>query len=313
MDMLSELRELAFATRLKRLSERLWRDVSRIYSELDVEFEPRWFSILYSLSQNSSMTITELAGTLRLTHPAVNQLAAEMSDKGLLLSQKSKKDERKRLLRLSSKGKRIVAKLKPEWELIRKATDALIQESGFDMLSAMDNIEAQLNERDMYDRVQQERHGPLEIAEYKPAWKKHFRALNCEWLERFFAVEAHDEAVLSDPKGEILDQGGAIFFAQLNRKVVGTCTLVRHKGELFELAKMAVTESARGMGIGRLLAMTIMERAKELGARIIYLQTSPKLKTANLLYKKMGFRKVSKNPFSSSNYQRCTHVMRRKL
>ncbi|MFH2001736.1 MAG: bifunctional helix-turn-helix transcriptional regulator/GNAT family N-acetyltransferase [Planctomycetota bacterium] len=313
MDMLSELRELAFATRLKRLSERLWRDVSRIYDELEVEFEPRWFPILYSLSQNTSMTITALADTLRLTHPAVNQIAAEMSDKGLLISFKCKEDERRRLLRLSSKGKKTVERLKPAWELIRLATGALITESGYDMLSAMDRIEQLLTEQSLYERVRLQQNGPLEIVDFKPAWKRHFRGLTLEWLAHHFSVEADDEAVLSDPQSAILDPGGAVLFARLNNKFVGTCALIRHDSGLFELAKMGVTESARGMGIGRRLALAVIERAGALGAEVLYLQTSPKLKAANHLYKNLGFRKVSKNPLSQSHYQRCTTVMRRRL
>ena len=44
-DIIAELGELAFASRLKRLSDRLMRDVSRIYQQMDVDFEARWFSV----------------------------------------------------------------------------------------------------------------------------------------------------------------------------------------------------------------------------------------------------------------------------
>ena len=46
MDLVNELAELAIATRLKRLSERLSIDVSKIYKESEVDFEARWFLIL---------------------------------------------------------------------------------------------------------------------------------------------------------------------------------------------------------------------------------------------------------------------------
>ena len=39
MDVLKQLGELAFASRLKRLSERLMKGVTRLYREHDVEFE----------------------------------------------------------------------------------------------------------------------------------------------------------------------------------------------------------------------------------------------------------------------------------
>lgn len=313
MDMLSDLRELAFATRLKRLSERLMRDVSRVYKELAVDFEPRWFSIVYTLSENNSMTVTSLARSLRLTHPAVNQLAAELMDAGLLISSKSKKDERKRLLRLSAKGRKTADALSPAWELIRICTADLIREGGVDMLAALDRIEDRLDMQNMFERVQIKKQGSLDIVDYKPSWKKHFRTLTCEWLDHYFSVEEDDEAVISDPKGRILDAGGAIIFARLDSRFVGTCALMRHNGTCFELAKMAVTPKARGMGIGRRLAMEVMERARSLDAETLYLQTSPKLEVANLLYKKLGFKKVSKHPLDSARYQRCTIVMKKEL
>ena len=37
MDIIQELGSLAFASRLKRISERLMKDVSRVYADLDVD------------------------------------------------------------------------------------------------------------------------------------------------------------------------------------------------------------------------------------------------------------------------------------
>jgi hypothetical protein len=69
MDIITELAELAFASRLKRLSERLAKDVLLLYRKLDVDFEARWFSVLYTLSP---MAVTKLAQSLVLTHMAIN-------------------------------------------------------------------------------------------------------------------------------------------------------------------------------------------------------------------------------------------------
>ena len=108
VDIITELQELAFASRLKRLSERLMKDVSQLYRKLDVDFEARWFSILYALNRQSPMTVTALAQTLRFTHTAANQLSTEMTKKGLLYTAKGEKDERQRFLHLSEKGRRTV-------------------------------------------------------------------------------------------------------------------------------------------------------------------------------------------------------------
>lgn len=314
VDIITELQELAFASRLKRLSERLMKDVSQLYRKLDVDFEARWFSILYALNRQSPMTVTALARTLRFTHTAANQLSTEMTKKGLLYTAKGEKDERQRFLHLSEKGRRTVEMLTPVWEEIRLATKDLIDSTGCDILSALTKIEGQLDEQDMVERVWRRLKGrppgEVEIVEYRPAFKKHFDSLNREWLEEYFTVEKEDEKVLSDPNGKILRQGGAILFASLDEAIVGTAALIRHRDGTFELAKMAVTAKARGLGIGRTLTQAVIERARAFGAVELYLQTNAKLKAANHLYWKFGFRKTNRNPFGFLNYQRPTFIMR---
>ena len=84
MDIISELGEMAFATRLKRLGERLGRDVSLLYHKLNIDFEARWFAIFYSLKMHSPMTVIGLADYLGISHTAVRQLLNEMSNKDLV-------------------------------------------------------------------------------------------------------------------------------------------------------------------------------------------------------------------------------------
>ena len=103
MDIIKQLGSLALASRLKRLSDALMQGVEQLYREQEVTFHPRWFPVAYLLKQKSPMAVTEIAEALGMTHPAVNQTAAQMTRHGLLLSRKDKKDERRRLLSLSKK------------------------------------------------------------------------------------------------------------------------------------------------------------------------------------------------------------------
>lgn len=314
MDIIKELAELAFASRLKRLSERLSKDVSLLYRKLDVDFEARWFSILYALNRKSPMAVTEIAQSLGLTHTAINQLAKEMMKNDLLYSSKGKKDERKRLIYLSDKGKSVAQKLQPVWEEISTATRELITSSGYDLLAAIGKIEEGLDEQDMFERVWRKLKGvppgDLAICEYSPALKKHFKALNYEWLETYFEVEKTDKSIFSDPNGKIVKNGGAIFFSTVNENVVGTAALLRHRNGALELTKMAVTRKFQGRGIGAKLLQRIIDRAKELGTTELFLQTNSKLKAANHLYRKFGFKKTKKSPLDVSQYKRSTFVMR---
>jgi DNA-binding MarR family transcriptional regulator len=314
MDLVEQLGELALATRLKRLSERLQKDVSRVYRDLDTDFQARWFALLYALGTRSPQAVTDLAQTLGLTHPAVNQIAKSMIQRGLLQQARDPRDERKRLLRLSPRGKVLIRRLQPIWEEIRIANAELLAETGVDLLSDLARIETALEARSMEERVRARLDLPpaprVTIVDYRPAYKKHFRALNEEWLREHFKVEEKDEQLLADPNRTILKKGGSVLFALRDDQVVGTVALLRHGRDTWELAKMAVTLPARGLGIGKSLTHAIIARARGRGADRLYLQTSPKLTAAGRLYRQLGFRQVKHHPLPGDDYQRYTITMR---
>ena len=56
-------RELAIATRLKRLSEYLYNTADDIYKELGCEMESRWFPVVFLLSQTAPWVLVKLQGT----------------------------------------------------------------------------------------------------------------------------------------------------------------------------------------------------------------------------------------------------------
>ncbi len=74
------------------------------------------------------------------------------------------------------------------------------------------------------------------------------KALNVEWLEKYFYVEPSDILMLSNPKEEIIDKGGKIFYAKYNNQIVGTFSLLKIDEITFELSKMAVSEKFHGIG-----------------------------------------------------------------
>jgi N-acetylglutamate synthase-like GNAT family acetyltransferase/DNA-binding MarR family transcriptional regulator len=313
MDIIRDLSELALASRLKRLADRLMKDVSQIYTDCNIEFEARWFPVLYALNTKNKMNITDLASALSVSHTAVNQLVSELIQRGLAKSEKDRIDERQRLLQITDKGKSMVKRLEPIWSEIRNATREIIKQSGSDILDSIERIEVLLDQEGMYTRITRRikeniQHN-IEILDYQPAFKKYFKSLNREWLNEYFAPENEDERLLNDPRLHILKRGGIIVFARLRGKIVGTCALLKHKSGIIELAKMAVSKPYRGIGIGTQLLNEIISRALEQGYSQIYLQTNPSLKHANRLYQRSGFIKISNGPLKDDSYQRATYTM----
>jgi putative acetyltransferase len=130
----------------------------------------------------------------------------------------------------------------------------------------------------------------VEIVSYDAVYALDFARLNRAWLEQYFTVEPLDEEYLGDPEGHIVQPGGEIFFAVEADCVIGTCAAIPRSDGSFELAKLAVTPHAQGRGLGRALAMAVIEFVKSRGVTRVVLVSNSKLVPALRLYESMGFR-----------------------
>jgi putative acetyltransferase len=149
----------------------------------------------------------------------------------------------------------------------------------------------------------------VSIREFEPGDEAAFRELNEEWIRRYFVIEPKDEAVFADPRGSILDRGGRIFLAFQDGQPVGCCALLRMNSGEFEVAKMAVTESYRGNGIGRRILERAISEARASGASRLYLETNRKMQPAIRLYESLGFRHVPPERIVPSAYARADVYM----
>ena len=90
----------------------------------------------------------------------------------------------------------------------------------------------------------------IEIIDFSDELKEPIKTLNYEWLEKYFSIEKGDVISLSNPREQIIEKGGFIFYAKLNDEIVGTASLLKKTDDIFELGKMAVTTKAQGYKIG---------------------------------------------------------------
>lgn len=150
----------------------------------------------------------------------------------------------------------------------------------------------------------------ITITDYTEEKQGLFKHLNEEWLKKYFSVEPLDGSLLNDPKKEIIDKGGSIFFAESNGEIVGTVALIKSGVDGFELGKMAVTETAQGIGIGKELLEHCLAYAKSTHAKKIILYSNTILSSAIHLYRKYGFVEI---PLESGRYLRSNIKMEKKL
>lgn len=138
-----------------------------------------------------------------------------------------------------------------------------------------------------------------------------FARLNQEWIERFFRLEASDLKTLHDPQGTVLAGGGQIFFALDGETPVGAVAAVHVSPNVYELAKMAVSPSHQGRGIGEMLGQAAIDYALANGAELMFLETNSVLAPAIRLYERLGFAHAQR-PYPSA-YERADVYMERRF
>ena len=99
--------------------------------------------------------------------------------------------------------------------------------------------------------------------------------------------------------------------AERDGEAIGCVAMIAMADGGYEVAKMTVSESARGTGLGRLLMQTCIDKAKADGARRLYLETNSSLGPALGLYRAMGFVDLDPAMRPATDYARCDVWMER--
>lgn len=142
-----------------------------------------------------------------------------------------------------------------------------------------------------------------QIIQYTDQHQQVFKELNVEWLERYGLLEPRDLEMLDEPHKHILEDGGVIYLAQFDGRVIGSAALIKEHEGVYELAKMAVAVDFRGKGISKLLLDKCLEKARELKATTVTLFSNHQLRTALSLYEKYGFKHIPvvDSPFATAD------------
>jgi putative acetyltransferase len=130
------------------------------------------------------------------------------------------------------------------------------------------------------------------VVTYQKEFRAAFAELNREWIEKYFTLEPADREILGDPDGKIIDAGGQVFFVIERGEILGTCAMLRHSADEYEIAKMAVAATARGRGFGDLLMVACIAFAREQEAHRVIIVSNTILEPAIRLYRKHGFVQV---------------------
>lgn len=151
MDFTKELGCLGFTMRLKRLSDALIHDGRKMYKELGMDLEPNWYVIFRLLKKEEELSVTEIADRIMLAHTSVIAITNKMIKAGYLSSTPCEVDNRRRVLRLTTKALERLPEFEKIWNAGERGVIKALE--GTDAMAALEVLEDRFTQKGFKDRT----------------------------------------------------------------------------------------------------------------------------------------------------------------
>lgn len=136
---------------LRHVGELVDQGADEQYRALRLNTRARYTPVLRAIAAGAA-TVTDITATTHLSQGAVSQTVALMTADGLL-SRGPMDDARKSGVHLAPKGRALLKKLQPHWELTFAAIAALEAETGHPLLAALEAAAAALERESFAARL----------------------------------------------------------------------------------------------------------------------------------------------------------------
>jgi DNA-binding MarR family transcriptional regulator len=156
-------------TQLRHLIELLDGAVGAAYGEAGLNFRPRYTPVMRALEVSEPLTLGELAAHAGITQPAATQTVALMLKEGLVVTQPGTEDARRKMVRLSEKGRALLPELRLCWQATKAAADSLDAQMPYPLSQALDEAIRALDDKPFGVRIREAR---LKAGGATPAGKK---------------------------------------------------------------------------------------------------------------------------------------------
>jgi len=235
--------------------------------------------------------VRSLRAQLELDSGYMSRLLRSLEAAGLVTVGPMKSDKRVRVARLTRAGR-------AERAVLDRRSDELAA-------SLLAPLNAGQRDRLVAGMAEVERLLTAAMVEIAPLDPAHPHARHCvqEYfaeLDRRFDSGFDPELSISADDNELRPPAGLFLVATLRAEPVGSGALKFHNDAPTEIKRMWVTESARGLGVGRRLLGELEKHAADHGAKAVRLETNKSLVEAISLYRSAGYVEVA--PFNAEPY-----------
>ncbi|SMD10195.1 transcriptional regulator, MarR family with acetyltransferase activity [Desulfocicer vacuolatum DSM 3385] len=222
---------LLFGTRLKRLSDKFFNDLSIIYADQGIRFEASWFPVFYLLSRHKEVTISKVAGELEITHPGASQIVTALKKKGFVNIQQNKEDKRVKKVILTNAGKEKLSEIKPVWRALLETMHELPRSEGASSkaLELLEELEDEMDRVDLVDLVEKKLQfnrflEKIEIVPYAEAYHEGLMALALNWIaENPDTIQGNMDWINQTHKLVYESQTHVILLAVLGDRTIAAC------------------------------------------------------------------------------------------
>jgi predicted GNAT family N-acyltransferase/DNA-binding MarR family transcriptional regulator len=289
---LEKSQSLILGNLLQRLTENLRKEAQLFYRSQNIDFEPKWFPVIYVLSQKKAISVVVLSQEIGYSHPTTISLLKELEKKELIGSAKDAKDERKRLITLTEKANELIQQLQPLWAVMTQALVELTDTEN-NLYKAINEVNQNLKTKNLFDRmttIKEMNLTPEKTVENNIKVEK----IEDSKLESIaFAIRKQvfvEEQNVSQERESMDDAEAIHYLATVNGLPAGAARYrIMEKGVKIE--RIAVLSSYRGKKVGEAILKKILGDLKNEKNIYLYAQVN-----ASAFYIKNGFEQ-SKNYF----------------